>query len=144
VTLFTPDGSTPASLDKRREVWLVIHGLDSSKDDATMQALATAVDAASPDDQVLLVDWSKLADIPPDNATAVNHAWAAGDVLAAMVRKAGLRGSHVNLLGFSMGGIVESRLAKDLRGANRLIAVDPAAPNIAVDRKGQPVFAPTN
>jgi pimeloyl-ACP methyl ester carboxylesterase len=144
ISFYLPDGSAPAALDKTRDVWLVIHGLNSSKDDASIQALATAVDAASPNDQVILVDWAKLSDAPANNVVAVNNALAAGDALAAKLRQAGIRASHLNVVGFSMGGMVESRVAKDLHGVNRLIAVDPAAPDIAVDHRGHPIYAATN
>jgi pimeloyl-ACP methyl ester carboxylesterase len=144
VTLYAPDGSAPATLDKQRTVWLVIHGLNSSKDDASMQALAQAIDAASPDDQVILVDWAKLSDNPGSNVTAVNNAWAAGDALAAKVRQAGIRTSQLNVVGFSAGGLVASRVAKELHGVNRTVAVDPAAPDISVDHKGRKIYAPTN
>jgi pimeloyl-ACP methyl ester carboxylesterase len=103
-----------------------------------MHALAQAVAAECPGDQVLLVGWGDLADHVPDSATAVRDAWATADVIAAKIRAARLRGARVNLIGFSMGGEVEDRLAADLGGVNRLIAIDPAADQ-TIDDKGRPI-----
>src|SRR2546423_6789246 len=143
VGLFNPDGTPAVTIDRRRVTWLVIHGLDGSKDDPGTRAVAAAVDAVTPDDQVLLLDWSTLAkaedNVPPDqgvqaNAQAVQNAWASADAIAAKLKAAKLPGRLVNLLGFSMGGQVEDRLAQDLRGGvNRIIAVDPAAPVVGAD-----------
>lgn len=124
VGLFNPDGST-AMLDSSRDTWLVIHGLGSSKDDATFQSLASAVAAQSPDHQVLLLNWEKLA-AARSISQAEKNAIATADAVAAMLRDANISGLHVNLIGFSMGGLIEDRLARDLGKVNRLIAIDPA------------------
>jgi hypothetical protein len=139
VALYSTTGA-PATLAADRTTWLVIHGLFSSKDDPAMQSLATAIDAVSPDDQVLLLDWSDLAASQPDNPTAVRAAWAVADVIAAEVRSADLDPkTQVNLVAFSMGAEVEDRLAADLHGVNRLVAIDPAGPPVALDAKGRRV-----
>jgi hypothetical protein len=139
VALYTPTGS-PATLAPNRPTWLIIHGLFSSKDDPAMQSLATAIDAVSSDDQVLLLDWSDLAASQPDNATAVRAAWAVADKIAADVRSANLNAkTQLNLIAFSMGAEVEDRLAADLHGVNRLIAIDPAGPAVALDANGRHV-----
>src|SRR5438105_75039 len=143
VGLYDPTGNA-ATLDRQRDIWLVIHGLQGSKDDSVTQSVAGAVAIQAPDDQVLILNWADLAHTPPDNLTAVNNAWAAADAIATQVRAAGMRGSgrHLNLIGFSMGGEVEDRLAKDLGGVNRIIAIDPAAPDIGTDKRGHLIYGP--
>jgi pimeloyl-ACP methyl ester carboxylesterase len=154
VGLYNADGTPAATIDRHRVTWVIVHGLDGSKDDPTMRAVAAAVDAVTPDDQVFLLDWSDLAkaedNVPPDqgvqaNAQAVQNAWAAADAIAAKLRAAKLPGRRVNLMGFSMGGQVEDRLAQDLRGGvNRIVAVDPAAPVVGTDSRGHDVTAATS
>ena len=144
VGLYSPNG-TAAGIDRTQgNIWFVIHGLYSSKNEAGIQQIASAVDAALPGSQVRLIDWGDLASAPLDNPTAVQHAWAAADAIAVKVRAAHIRSSRVNIIGFSMGGLVEDRLAADLHGVNRVIAIDPAAPPIGVDRNGNPILARTN
>jgi hypothetical protein len=139
VALYSPTGA-PATLTADRTAWLIIHGLFSSKDDPAIQSLGTAIDAVSSDDQVLLLDWSDLAASQPDNPTAVRAAWAVADTIAADVRAAALSAkTQLNLIAFSMGAEVEDRLAADLGGVNRLIAIDPAGPSVALDAKGRHV-----
>jgi hypothetical protein len=129
VALYTPDGS-PAAIDGSRDVWLTIHGLSGSKDDPTTRAIAASVAVQAPSQQSLILDWSELSTNPPDNGTATRGAWAAADKIAGEIRSAGLAGSHVNLIAFSLGAQVLSRLAKDLGGVNCVIAVDAASPDV--------------
>src|SRR6266567_2921755 len=82
VALFAPNG-TPAGLDSQSgDVWLVVHALGSSKNDPTMQRLATAIDLALPGNQVRILDWSSLAITNGDNPQAVKNALATADAVA--------------------------------------------------------------
>jgi pimeloyl-ACP methyl ester carboxylesterase len=129
VGLFAADGS-PATLD-RRDKWIIVHGLHSSSADSGIQSLALAVAATQPRDQVLLLDWATIANAP-DNVTAMTDAYAAADAIAAKLLAAKIHGSHVNLMGFSMGGAIIDRLAKDLSSVNRIVAIDPSAPPVQI------------
>ena len=129
VALLDVNGQS-AKLDRSRPTWLVIHGIGQNSQESDMADLGTATQAAVPGSQVLMVDWSQLSHSAPDNQTYVQRAWAVADLLASKIRAAKIKGKNVNLLGFSMGGEVQSRLAKDLNGINRQIAIDPAAPNL--------------
>lgn len=126
VALFNPDGS-PATIDRHRAAWFIVHGAQQSPD--LMGYMARAVAAASPSSewQVIVVDWSKLAN---GTGSASRAGVAVGDRVAAMINAARLPASRVNLLGFSMGGAVIGRIAADLKTktaqVNRIVALDPA------------------
>jgi pimeloyl-ACP methyl ester carboxylesterase len=126
VALFTPDGS-PTAIDRHRAAWFIVHGAQQSKD--LMGYMARAVAAASPPGawQVIVVDWSQLAN---GTGSASKAALAVGDRVAAMINAARLPASRVNLIGFSMGGAVIGRIAADLKTkttqVNRIVALDPA------------------
>ena len=144
VKLYAPEGTAAGINRTQGDVWFVIHGLYSSKNDPGIQQLAASVNTTLPGNQVRLIDWGDLARGPIDNPTAVRHAVAAADAVAAQVRAAHIQGKHINIIGFSMGGLVEDRLAADLHGVNRLIVVDVAAPPIGTDKRGHPIYAKTN
>ena len=124
VGFYNRDG-TAATLDPQRNTWLLINGLLSSKDDEDFKQVARAISIQSPGDQVLIVDWEKLAAVI-SGVQGYKNAVTAGHWVAKQLKYAGIPGSHVNLLGFSMGGTVEDTIAKDLKKVNRIIAVDPA------------------
>jgi pimeloyl-ACP methyl ester carboxylesterase len=134
-SLSRADGSN-LQIIGRRDTWIIIHGLGGSTDD--VKRIATAVDAASTRDQVLLVDWSKLAEAT-DNQTAVSNTQRVADVLAQRIAQIGLPASRINLIAFSLGALIASRLAANLHasgGVNRIIALDPAAPKIGIKANG--------
>jgi hypothetical protein len=136
VALYAPDGS-PATLQKHEPLWIIIHGLDSDKNDPSNQSLAQAVQQQEPNAQSLILDWGALA-TPPDNATAYINADAVGDKIANLLRRSRIPASRVNMIGFSMGGQIEDRIAKDLQTptseVNCIVALDPAAPNASGHR----------
>jgi len=141
VTLTRADGA-PRSIVGRRDTWIIIHGLGASKSDARIKRLAGAVDAVSPRDQVLVVDWSTLAIGTEDPFLAKSNAEAAAGAVAAKIRAIGLPASRINLIGYSMGGYVAEQIAADLRdagGVNRLAALDPAAPRTGHNKRGHTV-----
>jgi pimeloyl-ACP methyl ester carboxylesterase len=149
VALYSASGA-PASIDPHKSLWFVFHGLSMSKDD--MEPIGAAVQAQVPGAQVLLVDWSALADSSVANTVRkqLDNAWAVADWVAARVKALGLPSSRVNMIGFSMGGQAEDRLALDLRKhssqVNRIIAIDPSAPGVSVSASGHktrqiPTFA---
>src|SRR4051794_40925473 len=60
VTLTRADG-TNTPLSRKKDTWIIIHGLLSSKDAAGIKILTAAVDKATTKDQVLVADWKALA-----------------------------------------------------------------------------------
>jgi pimeloyl-ACP methyl ester carboxylesterase len=146
VTLTRADGAA-RSIVGRRDTWVIIHGLGGSKGDARTKRLADAVDAMSSRDQVLVVDWSRLAVATDDPFLAKSNAEAAAGAVAAKIQGIGLPAARVNLIGYSMGGYVAAQIAADLHaagGVNRIVALDPAAPRTGVNRKGHRVPVAVN
>lgn len=144
VTLTRADGAV-RSIVGRRETWIVIHGTESSKDDPPIQRLASAVDAMSSRDQVLVVDWRDLAFFTRDAAVRTANAEAAAAEVVGLIRKVGLPAGRINLIGYSLGALVADRVAIGLRksgGVNRLVALDPAAPRSALNKRGHTVAEP--
>lgn len=126
VGLFTVQGD-PATLDRNRPVWLVAHGLTSSKGDPLVISYANALAAGSPDHQVLIVDWSVLAVDPPEEYIGIQRAWAAADAIATFIRAAKIKANRIDFAGLSMGAQVAHRLAQDIGPLGHIVAVDPAA-----------------
>lgn len=145
VALYDANGS-PASIQAGKRLWFIFHGLDGSHDDMT--PMAAGVQAQDPTSQVLVVDWSYLADptVASTVRTQLDNAWAVADWVALRLRRARVPASRVNLIGFSMGGQAEDRLAADLNGGsksqvNRIIAIDPADPHVNGRARQLPHFA---
>src|SRR4051812_35495263 len=63
-------GGGPTAINPNQNVWLLFHGLNMSKDN--MISMASGMQAARPNDQVVIVDWSVLASTgsPRRNADA--------------------------------------------------------------------------
>jgi pimeloyl-ACP methyl ester carboxylesterase len=144
VTLTRADGAA-RSIVGRRETWIVIHGTDSSPEDPTIERLASAVDAMSSRDQVLVVDWRDLAIFTRDAQVRTANAEAAAAEVVGLVRDVGLPAGRINLIGYSLGAMVADRVAIGLRragGVNRLVALDPAAPRSALNKRGHTVAEP--
>lgn len=135
VTLTRADGG---KVLKTRDTWIIVHGLISSKDAPGIQILTSAVDKASKRDQVLLADWRKLAIVTEKGGVQDRCAQATANVLAQKVAEFGIPSGRVNLIGFSMGGLVVGKLAEALAprgGVNAIIGIDPSSPRIKVDGK---------
>jgi pimeloyl-ACP methyl ester carboxylesterase len=133
VTLTRPDGGP---ILRKRDTWIIIHGLLSSKDAAGIKILTAAVDGASSKDQVLVADWRKLAPYFDNGDLVRANSQAAADALAALIVKAKLASGRINLIGFSMGGFVAGRLAealKDRGGVNAIVGLDPSSPKVHIN-----------
>src|SRR5947209_13124711 len=135
VALYAADGTTPATVNRHRALWILVHGANMNS--SMMADMAGAVQAQLPADQwqVLTVDWSKLATGP---AYRGSNALAAGGAVANLLKRAGVMASRVNLIGFSAGGALVGQLAADLNGyhgqqVNRIVGVDPAGYKDATD-----------
>jgi pimeloyl-ACP methyl ester carboxylesterase len=142
VTLTRADGSSAPVLTTR-DTWIIVHGLLSSKDALGIEILTAAVDGASKRDQVLLADWRKLAIVTDKGGVQERAAQATANALADQIAAMDLPASRVNLIGFSMGGLVVGKLADALArrgGVNTIIGLDPSSPRIIVD--GKKVRAP--
>ncbi|MCE9608317.1 MAG: alpha/beta hydrolase [Planctomycetia bacterium] len=106
-------------------IWLVIHGNNSGPE--RMRPLADTLAAATPETQVLLLDWS-------DAAKSRFGAWAQAenhiDTVAAWVYQSlvdrRIDGSRLNIVGHSFGAYVADRLAARYGRVETLLALDPA------------------
>jgi len=128
VSLCNADGDPGGKIDRHMALIVLVHGNEMNP--SMMTDMAAAVEAQLPSNQyqVLILDWSKIA------AARTNwevNSLAVGDKLANLIRLSRIPVSRVNLIGFSMGGAVIGRAAKDLKTStsevNRIIGVDPAA-----------------
>src|SRR3954452_15790084 len=136
VTLTRADGAA-RSVVGRRDTWIVSHGLAGSKNDAPMKALAKAVDGMSARDQVLVVDWHELAKPVVNQQLQQSMAEQAASQLVTLIRRIGLPAARTNIVGYSRGAFVAERAAAGLQalgGVNRLVALDPAAPWLRLNR----------
>jgi thioesterase domain-containing protein len=144
VTLTRADGAA-RSIVGRRDTWIVIHGTDSSTDDPPIRKLADAVDGASSRDQVLVVDWRDLAYFTRDAQLRTANAEAAAAGVVERIRDVGLPAARINLIGYSLGAFVADRVAMELHdagGVNRIVALDPASPRSALNKRGHTVAEP--
>jgi pimeloyl-ACP methyl ester carboxylesterase len=127
LSLNRSDG-TPAPINSARETWVGIHGWQSTPQ--TVHRLAVAIDAASRHNQVLELDWSTVAADPNIVAAALNvdtvAAWAARQLSAWNIP-----GHKINLIGHSLGGYMTDEVARRIPGGvDRIVALDPAAPDL--------------
>jgi pimeloyl-ACP methyl ester carboxylesterase len=120
--------ATAAPIDPTRETWVVIHGWQSTP--KATHRLAVAIDAASRRNQVLELDWSSVA--ADSNVVTVDlnvpdvAAWAASQLTAW-----GIPRLNINLAGHSMGGYMTDEIARRIAGGvDRIVALDPAAPEV--------------
>lgn len=142
VTLTRADGTnTPVS--RKKDTWIIIHGLLSSKDASGIKILTDAVDKATTKDQVLVADWRQLANYADDGDQIQVNSLTAARALANEIAALHLPASRINIIGFSMGGFVAGHISEMLHsqgGVNALVGLDPSSPKIHVD--GQRVRAP--
>lgn len=128
VVLDFANGSTGATINRHMALVVLVHG--DSMDPSEMTDMATAVQDQLPANQyqVLILDWSVLANA---QTNAAKNGLAVGSTLAGMIERSHIPVSRVNLIGYSMGGTVIGRAAKDLKTktseVNRIIGIDPAA-----------------
>lgn len=123
VGLVFADGSSEA-INKNVQTWVVIHGWNSSPD--SLGSLSDAVKASKPGDQVLALDWSNAAKTS-SNMTALAAAPLAAKSAVGILKRWGIAGSKINLIGHSFGGFIVDRIAAGITGGvNRIVAIDPA------------------
>jgi len=122
VGLVFADGSTGA-IRTDKQTWVVVHGWNSSPD--SLENLSDAVKASRPGDQVLALDWSNGANAAL--MTALAAAPLSAKAAVGILKRWGIPGSKINLIGHSFGGFVVDRLAAGITGGvNRIVAIDPA------------------
>ena len=142
--MLKPDGSPATALSARRDAWVVIHGFGGSARNANIARLATAIDAGSARDQVLMLDWSGVAAQSLGAATA-NAGQVAAEAAAELKALGVSSGARLNLVGYSLGGYVTSKLASLYPGGvNRIVALDPASPIVGKNRRGTTITDPLN
>lgn len=116
-------GGATRAISAARDTWIVVHGWNSSP--RTIADAASAVDAFSRADQVLVLDWSDAASADMFSA----FAWVppVAKAAAATISRWGIAPARINLVGHSMGGYLVDALAAELSDrVNRIIALDPA------------------
>ena len=132
-----------AAIDVSKNTWVVIHGWNSSRNEPNITALVSSLKKNRPNDQVLTLDWSSLADtglvnvwdliIKLDITSAVREAakgiTPTGKWAASILRYHGFRADQLNIIGHSFGCYVADQLADVYQPdkLNSMIALDPAA-----------------
>jgi pimeloyl-ACP methyl ester carboxylesterase len=105
------------------QTWVICHGWTSSPD--SLSDVSAAVKAAEPASQVLALDWSSVA--AGDLMTALSGVKPVAAAAAAVLKRWGIAGSRINLIGHSFGGFMIDRIAAGISGGvNRMVAIDPA------------------
>jgi len=122
-------GTVPLALNPSPRTWVVVHGRNSSRTNATIDALARALAAARPDEQVLTLDWSEAA---ADDLTASEDAIPnVGAWAAAALTIQGFAGQNLNFIGHSWGSYISAETAERIAGGvDTILALDPAANGI--------------
>jgi len=117
------------ALNPSPRTWVVVHGRNSSRTNATIDALARALAAARPDEQVLTLDWSEAA---ADDLTASEDAIPnVGAWAAAALTIQGFAGQNLNFIGHSWGSYISAETAERIAGGvDTILALDPAANGI--------------
>jgi pimeloyl-ACP methyl ester carboxylesterase len=139
--------------------WVIVHGLNDNPyfdrsnqnppNGSNIYNLATGIEQIikgqwsnlktiiSPNDQVLVVDWSdgalaeengypSLKNFPLDYDIVASRVDEVGASVARMILKAGINPKTVNFIGHSLGSYVSAYAAKALGGVNTLTVLDPA------------------
>jgi pimeloyl-ACP methyl ester carboxylesterase len=128
VSLYSANGTPGAKINRHMALVVMVHG--DNMDESLMTDMATAVQDELPANQyqVLLLNWGQLAYA---QTNAAKNGLAVGTTLAAMIQKSHIPVSRVNLIGYSMGGTVIGRAAKDLKTRTSevhcIIGIDAAA-----------------
>lgn len=121
------DGST-GPINPKKTTWLVLHGWQS--DPVSVSSISGALEAHSPNAQVLVLDWSGPAS--EDLLSALSWVKPVGKWTAKKLTSLGLAGSKINIVGHSFGGFMADVVASNMNGgANRIVALDPATNPLA-------------
>jgi pimeloyl-ACP methyl ester carboxylesterase len=127
VALTTASGKS-ANIQAGRATWVVMHGW--TNDLASTRRLAGALDRTSRKDQVLILDWSKAAG-STDVVSATMRVPTVSQWAARTLAARGLSGGHLHLVGHSLGAYMADQVARRTSGGvNRIIALDPATPDV--------------
>lgn len=146
-------------------IWIIIHGLNNSPESERIKHFANGfdeiirskqgeqiedvnteeLDGVSPDDQLLMLDWSTAAkpndlplypligwipvikDIPLDYAAVASRVEDVGKAVSEIVREAGLDPKRINIISHSLGCYVAAYAAKSLGVVNTITLLDSAA-----------------
>jgi pimeloyl-ACP methyl ester carboxylesterase len=109
--------------------WLLIHGWNSSSYQDELRDLATNIARLRPQDQILLLDWSRVA----TSAWTDPYTPSAGIVpvarwLVSALGQLGIEGTNLNFIGHSYGAYVANAAARRIPGGvNSIVALDPSA-----------------
>ena len=130
-----------APIDPNKNTWVIIHGWNSSRTKPNISNLVRSVILARPEDQVVTLDWSSLADTGLFNIIAVllldplSQAREAakgispsGKWAAEILKHYGLKADKINVIGHSFGCHVGDQLAAGFQPEKlrSIIALDPA------------------
>ena len=122
VGLVFADGEAHA-IKNTLQTWVICHGWTGSPSDVS--DISDAMMALEPASQVLALDWSSVA--AGDVFTALDGVKPTAAAAAAVLKRWGIPGSRINLVGHSFGGFMIDRIAANISGGvNRMVAIDPA------------------
>jgi pimeloyl-ACP methyl ester carboxylesterase len=130
-------------IDPTKNTWLIIHGWNSSRSEPKIKKLVDAVIATRPEDQVISLDWSSMAEtgyfnifdiiFTADVKSAVRAAAKGisptGKWAAAILKHYGFRAEKINIIGHSFGCYVADQVADNYQPEKlrSIVALDPAA-----------------
>lgn len=134
----------PEKWDKQSQVWIVIHGwnkgsnatTNSNYKDTNIEELARTVANTKKGDIVFTLDWQQAAANKGilgtkliGNGDAASWISSVATFAAGKLKEWGLTdGTHLNLIGHSLGSLLSSEIASKLgSNANTITALDPAS-----------------
>lgn len=130
----------PVAIHRHMALCILAHGDQMEGSDMTDVAHAVQAQLPAGQWQVLIIDWGDLAKYHATGNASVN-ALAVGSKVASLLSAARVPPSRVNLVGYSMGGTVVGRIAKDLKTStaevNAIVGIDPAAGRIEAPNYAQ-------
>jgi len=112
-------------VDPSERTWLVIHGNSSAPTFDYIDRLASAIHSASSGDQVLTLDWSKIAALRIWETE--DHIIPVAEWASVALTSHGFSGGLLNPVGHSFGSYVAAELAERIAGGvNTIVGLDPA------------------
>jgi pimeloyl-ACP methyl ester carboxylesterase len=130
-------------IDPTKNTWVIIHGWNSSRSKPNIRKLVDSVIATRPEDQVVTLDWSSLAEtgvvnlfdvlLTLDVKSAVRAAAKGisptGKWAAAILKHYGFQAGKINIIGHSFGCYVADQIADNYQPEKlrSIVALDPAA-----------------
>ena len=132
VSIYSYTGTATPIFDDRA-TWIVIHGRNSSPSSSNLVQLETTLDGYSPNDQVLVLNWSTAAASGLLGGAGENYIKPVAKWASSVLTSYGITSDELNLAGHSWGAYVAAELA-ELEPAsslpagqvNSIIALDPA------------------